>query len=148
MKKILSAVTAVALLWSAQGFAHAPRPTANQVAKYQPIYQPHRPQIAPTRPMSSPARPPQGGYPPRPPHGAYPPRLPHGGGVTIIYQAPSHYSYRHESYSWLNGEPHGAYIESSNYVLVTNWRRLGLPAPLQGMYWIRENGRYVMVQNR
>ena len=69
-------------------------------------------------------------------------------GINIQYNAPSTVQYNHQSYSWVNGEPSSAHIESSTYQVVTNWQHLGLPAPPRGMYWIFEDGRYVLVANR
>ena len=48
----------------------------------------------------------------------------------------------------LNGDPNVARIESSRYSVISDWQRLGLPAPPRGSYWIYENGRYVLVPNR
>lgn len=69
-------------------------------------------------------------------------------GINIQYNAPSTVQYNHQSYSWVNGEPSTAHIESSSYQVVTNWQHLGLPAPPRGMYWVFEHGRYVLVANR
>ena len=84
-------------------------------------------------------------YPSHPPHGGYPPIQ---NGVSIQYHAPTTITQNSQSYSWVNGDPNVARIESSNSVLITDWRRLGLPAPPTGMYWIYEHGRYVLVPNR
>lgn len=84
-------------------------------------------------------------YPSRPPHGAYPPIQ---NGISIQYQAPTTITQNSQSYSWVNGDPNTARIESSNSTLITDWRRVGLPAPPNGTYWIFENGRYVLVPNR
>ena len=51
-------------------------------------------------------------------------------------------------YSWVNGDPNVVHIESSRYTVITEWQRLGLPAPPRGSYWIYENGRYVLMNNR
>ncbi len=96
----------------------------------------HRPHY-PSRPTPS--------YPSHPPHGGYPPIQ---NGVSIQYHAPTTITQNSQSYSWVNGDPNTARIESSNSVLITDWRRLGLPAPPTGMYWIYEHGRYVLVPNR
>ena len=69
-------------------------------------------------------------------------------GINIQYNAPSTVQYNHQSYSWVNGEPSTAHIESSTYRVVTDWQHLGLPAPPRGMYWVFEHGRYVLVANR
>ena len=96
----------------------------------------HRPHY-PSRPTPS--------YPSHPPHGGYPPIQ---NGVSIQYHAPTTITQNSQSYSWVNGDPNTARIESSNSILITDWRRLGLPAPPTGMYWIYEHGRYVLVPNR
>ena len=69
-------------------------------------------------------------------------------GISIQYQAPTTITHNSQSYSWVNGDPNTARIESSSYTLITDWKRLGLPAPPNGTYWIFENGRYVLVPNR
>lgn len=84
-------------------------------------------------------------YPSRPPHGGYPPIQ---NGISIQYQAPTTITHNSQSYSWVNGDPNTSRIESSSYTLITDWKRLGLPAPPNGTYWIFENGRYVLVPNR
>ncbi|OAL75816.1 hypothetical protein AY606_13885 [Acinetobacter sp. SFB] len=84
-------------------------------------------------------------YPSRPPHGGYPPIQ---NGLSIQYQAPTTITQNSQSYSWVNGDPNTTRIESSNYTLINDWRRIGLPAPPNGTYWIFENGRYVLVPNR
>lgn len=68
-------------------------------------------------------------------------------GVNIQYQAPTTINQYSQSYSWVNGDS-SAHIESSNLTLITDWQRLGLPAPPSGMYWAYERGRYVLVPNR
>ena len=84
-------------------------------------------------------------YPSRPPHGGYPPIQ---NGISIQYSAPTTITHNSQSYSWVNGDPNTARIESSSHTLITDWQRLGLPAPPKGMYWIYEHGRYVLVPNR
>ena len=69
-------------------------------------------------------------------------------GISIQYQAPTTITHNSQSYSWVNGDPNTARIESSSYTLITDWKRLGLPAPPNGTYWIYEHGRYVLVPNR
>ncbi|ANF81091.1 hypothetical protein A3K93_02020 [Acinetobacter sp. NCu2D-2] len=95
-------------------------------------------------------------YPPRPqrpipPHHKYPPVLPSHppiqNGVNIQYRAPTTIYQNSNSYTWVSGDPNVARLESSNYVLITDWKSLGLPAPPTGTYWILENGRYVLVPN-
>ncbi|WP_374664660.1 RcnB family protein [Acinetobacter sp.] len=113
---------------------HRPQPPVNRPMhpSQRPIY-PHHPHY-PNRP-----------YPPYPNH-PYPP-MPQSG-VSIHYQAPTTVIQNSQSYSWVNGDPNVAYIESSTQAVITDWRRIGLPAPPSGMYWIFENGRYVLVPNR
>lgn len=67
--------------------------------------------------------------------------------VNVIFQAPTYVQSQHNTYTWVNGDPNVAHIQSSRYVMVTDWRRLGLPAPPHGMYWIFEDGRYALVPN-
>lgn len=108
-------------------------------------------------------RPPQAGYPPRPhPNQPYPNRPPYPihpnhppyykphppqGGVNLTYQAPTYNNYNQQTYMWVNGDPNTAQIKHSEYILISNWRELGLPAPPQGMHWIYENGRYILQDN-
>ena len=99
---------------------------------HRPGYPNHRPHY-PTRPLPS--------YPSRP----YPP-YPQSG-ISLHYQAPTTIIQNSQSYSWVNGDPNVAHIESSTHVVITDWRRLGLPAPPNGMHWILENGRYILVPN-
>lgn len=88
--------------------------------------------------------PPQG-YPNYPsyPHQSYPPQ----NGITIIYnhQFPTQTEYSGTSYGYVNGD--GGRIESSQYTLISDWRRYGLPDPQVGMHWIFENGRYIQISN-
>ena len=110
---------------------HQPNsPQNNYPSSSHPQHRPHYP----SRPTPS-----------YPPHGGYPPIQ---NGVSIQYHAPTTITQNSQSYSWVNGDPNVARIESSNSVLITDWRRLGLPAPPTGMYWIYEHGRYVLVPNR
>ncbi|OTG93960.1 hypothetical protein B9T24_12905 [Acinetobacter sp. ANC 4654] len=110
---------------------HQPNyPQNNYPQSSHPQHRPHYP----SRPTPS-----------YPPHGGYPPIQ---NGVSIQYHAPTTITQNSQSYSWVNGDPNVARIESSNSVLITDWRRLGLPAPPTGMYWIYEHGRYVLVPNR
>jgi nickel/cobalt homeostasis protein len=69
-------------------------------------------------------------------------------GVSIQYHAPTTITQNSQSYSWVNGDPRTARIESSSTTFISDWERLGLPAPPTGTYWIYENGRYVLVPNR
>ncbi len=110
---------------------HQPNyPQNNYPQSSHPQHRPHYP----SRPTPS-----------YPPHGGYPPIQ---NGVSIQYHAPTTITQNSQSYSWVNGDPNVARIESSNSILITDWRRLGLPAPPTGMYWIYEHGRYVLVPNR
>jgi Ni/Co efflux regulator RcnB len=84
-------------------------------------------------------------YPAHPRPSAYPTLQ---NGVTIHYQAPTTITQNSQSYRWVNGDPNTAQIESSSGVLITDWHRLGLPAPPTGTYWIYEQGRYVLVPHR
>ncbi|MEZ2901904.1 RcnB family protein [Acinetobacter terrestris] len=85
-------------------------------------------------------------YPQRPSHHQNYPTIQNG--ISIQYQAPTTITHNSQSYSWVNGDPNTARIESSSYILISDWKRLGLPAPPNGAYWIFENGRYVLVPNR
>ena len=85
-------------------------------------------------------------YQQRPPHHQTYPTIQNG--ISIQYSAPTTITHNSQSYSWVNGDPNTARIESSSYTLITDWQRLGLPAPPNGTYWIFENGRYVLVPNR
>ena len=82
---------------------------------------------------------------PYPPYGGYPVIRP---GISIQYQAPTTITQNSQSYSWVNGDPNSARIESSSYSLVTDWQNLGLPAPPKGTYWVYQNGHYVLMSNR
>ena len=74
---------------------------------------------------------------PRPPH-----HQPH---LQVIYQAPTYVQYHQNTYTWVNGDPNVAQIHHAQREVITDWRRVGLPAPPHGMYWIFENGRYSLV---
>ena len=106
-----------------------------------PAYDPPR-QHHPQRPV-----PPRPYYPQRPAHGGHP-RVQSQSGLNIQYQAPTTIYQNSNSYSWVNGDPNVARIESSRYTMISDWQRLGLPAPPWGSYWIYENGRYVLMSNR
>ena len=116
----------------------------NRWASYQGVerksHAQHYPQHRPSYPQH---RPPQY-YPPRP-HWDHQPVRP---GISIQYQAPTTIYQNSQSYSWVNGDPNVARIESSTQTIITDWRHLGLPAPPNGSYWIYENGRYILVPNR
>lgn len=85
-------------------------------------------------------------YPQHPSHHQNYPTIQNG--VSIQYQAPTTITQNSQSYSWVNGDPRTARIESSSTTFISDWERLGLPAPPTGTYWIYENGRYVLVPNR
>lgn len=115
-------------------YQHKPSYPQNS-APYSNNLQHHRPYPQPF------ARP----YPPRP-RPNYSPTIQNG--VSIQYQAPTIINQHSQSYHWVNGAPNTARIESSNAILITDWQRLGLPAPPTGTYWTYEQGRYVLVPNR
>lgn len=79
---------------------------------------------------------------PNQPYPVYPPQ----NGVTIIYnhQFPTQTTYSGNSYGYVNGN---GMIKSSQYTLISDWRRYGLPDPQVGMHWVYENGRYVQIPN-
>ncbi|ATO18602.1 hypothetical protein BS636_02445 [Acinetobacter sp. LoGeW2-3] len=137
MKIILSSACLAALLFGASIAAMAGNDWVGYTSK--DTYK---------RPL--PPRPLQQHYPqrPLPPVHHYPNRPVLQNGVSIQYQAPTTIYQNSNSYSWVNGDPNVAHIESSRYVLINDWRRLGLPDPPAGMHWIFENGRYVLVNNR
>ncbi|WP_298143919.1 RcnB family protein [uncultured Acinetobacter sp.] len=84
---------------------------------------------------------------PQAPHRPQWPRPQPQPNVSIQYQGPTTVVQNSQSYSFVNGQPSGS-ISSSRYVFISDWQRLGLPAPPVGMYWIYENGRYALVPNR
>lgn len=148
MKIVVWSAIFASLVWgvSAQTLAGNAWGGYTGVERSKPQHRPpssHYPQQHhPQRPM-----PPGQYYPRRPPHGGYPPAQSQSG-LNINYQAPTTIYQNSNHYSWVNGDPNVARIESSHYSLITDWRRLGLPAPPAGSYWIFENGRYVLVPNR
>ena len=115
-------------------YQHKPSYPQNS-APYSNNLQHHRPYPQPF------ARP----YPSRP-RPNYSPTIQNG--VSIQYQAPTIINQHSQSYHWVNGDPNTARIERSNAILITDWQRLGLPAPPTGTYWTYEQGRYVLVPNR
>lgn len=139
MKIILSGACLAVLLCGAS----FPVIAANNWVGYSSKDHYKRPQ--PPRPKA-----PQQYYPqrPLPPVQHYPNRPVIQNGVSLRYQAPTTIYQNSNSYSWVNGDPNQAQIESSRYVLINDWRRLGLPDPPVGMHWIFENGRYVLVNNQ
>lgn len=130
--------------------ASAPAMAENQWGNYRGV-ESSKPQHRPHPPVHQPGYPdyrphyPQRPYPNRP-HYHHPPVIQNG--ISIQYQAPTTITQNSQSYSWVNGDPNAAHIESSTQTVITDWRRLGLPAPPNGMYWIYGNGRYVLVPNR
>ncbi|WP_180101168.1 RcnB family protein [Acinetobacter sp. YH12151] len=147
---LLSAIFAALLLGaSAQtmagnawgGYTGVERSKPNYRAAPSRSYDPPR-HSYPQRPM-----PPRPHYPQRPTHWGYPPAQSQSG-LNIQYQVPTTIYQNSNSYSWVNGDPNVARIESSRYSVISDWQRLGLPAPPRGSYWIYENGRYVLVPNR
>ena len=125
----------------------------NQWSNYQGVdrtqnqHRPHYP--SQSYPQNRPHYPSQS-YPhypnsPYPPYGGYPVIRP---GISIQYQAPTTITQNSQSYSWVNGDPNSARIESSSYSMVTDWQNLGLPAPPKGTYWVYQNGHYVLMSNR
>lgn len=125
---------------------------ANQWSNYQGVertHNQHRPHLPENNyPQNRPHYPQQRPHYPNssyPPYGAYPVIQP---GISIQYQAPTTITQNSHSYSWVNGDPNSARIESSRYSVVTDWQNLGLPAPPRGTYWIYQNGRYVLMSNR
>lgn len=133
--------------------ASAPAIAENQWGNYhgvdssKPQHRPHPPVHRPGYPDYRPHYPhrPMPPYPNHPPH-HHSPVIQNG--ISIQYQAPTTITQNSQSYSWVNGDPNAAHIESSTQTVISDWRRLGLPAPSNGMYWIYENGRYVLVPNR
>ena len=125
----------------------------NQWSNYQGVdrtqnqHRPHYPNQS--YPQNRPHYPSQS-YPhypnsPYPPYGGYPVIRP---GISIQYQAPTTITQNSQSYSWVNGDPNSARIESSSYSVVTDWQNLGLLAPPKGTYWVYQNGHYVLMSNR
>lgn len=101
----------------------------------------------------NPIRPPVNHQPPYYPNYPHPsqrpyPIYPQHNGVTIIYNHsyPTQTEYRTESQGFVNGDPHGQ-IESSSYMLISDWQRYHLPAPNVGMHWIYQQGHYLQVPN-
>lgn len=84
------------------------------------------------------------------PHPSYPAYghagYPQQNGVTIIYNQflPSQTTYSNQNYGYVNGQ---GSIESSSYMLISDWRRYNLPDPSVGMHWIYQNGRYLQIPN-
>lgn len=148
MKKLV-VYTVLAMLYGVSASTQA----ENQWSNYQGIdrtqnqHRPHYPNQS--YPQNRPHYPNQS-YPhypnsPYPPYGGYPVIRP---GISIQYQAPTTITQNSQSYSWVNGDPNSARIESSSYSMVTDWQNLGLPAPPKGTYWVYQNGHYVLMSNR
>lgn len=79
------------------------------------------------------------------PYPAYP-QAPQNG-LTIIYRQslPTAVQYQSKQTGYVNGSQ--GRIESSQYMLISDWRRYGLPDPQVGMHWIYQHGRYLQVPN-
>lgn len=148
MKKLV-VYTVLAMLCGVSASTQA----ENQWSNYQGVdrtqnqHRPHYPNQS--YPQNQPHYPNQS-YPhypnsPYPPYGGYPVIRP---GISIQYQAPTTITQNSQSYSWVNGDPNSARIESSSYSVVTDWQNLGLPAPPKGTYWVYQNGHYVLMSNR
>lgn len=148
MKKLV-VYTVLAMLCGVSASTQA----ENQWSNYQGVdrtqnqHRPHYPNQS--YPQNRPHYPNQS-YPhypnsPYPPYGGYPVIRP---GISIQYQAPTTITQNSQSYSWVNGDPNSARIESSSYSVVTDWQNLGLPAPPKGTYWVYQNGHYVLMSNR
>ena len=148
MKKLV-VYTVLAMLCGVSASTQA----ENQWSNYQGVdrtqnqHRPHYPNQS--YPQNQPHYPNQS-YPhypnsPYPPYGGYPVIRP---GISIQYQAPTTITQNSQSYSWVNGDPNSARIESSSYSMVTDWQNLGLPAPPKGTYWVYQNGHYVLMSNR
>lgn len=148
MKKLV-VYTVLAMLCGVSASTQA----ENQWSNYQGVdrtqnqHRPHYPNQS--YPQNRPHYPsqPYPHYPnsPYPPYGGYPVIRP---GISIQYQAPTTITQNSQSYSWVNGDPNSARIESSSYSVVTDWQNLGLPAPPKGTYWVYQNGHYVLMSNR
>ena len=148
MKKLV-VYTVLAMLCGVSASTQA----ENQWSNYQGVdrtqnqHRPHYPNQS--YPQNQPHYPNQS-YPhypnsPYPPYGGYPVIRP---GISIQYQAPTTITQNSQSYSWVNGDPNSARIESSSYSVVTDWQNLGLLAPPKGTYWVYQNGHYVLMSNR
>jgi Ni/Co efflux regulator RcnB len=129
--------------------AKQPRPMSPQNTYPPQGHRPNSPQQPnfqhyPQYPNNGLHRPPVYPNQPRPPQH----RPPIQNGISIQYQAPTTIIQNSQTYSWVNGDPATASISSSTYRVVSDWHRLGLPAPPTDMYWIFENGRYVLMPNR
>lgn len=105
-----------------------------------PLPQQHYPIRPPVNQQSYPYYP--SAHDPMRPYPVYPQQ----NGVTIIYQQqfPTQVEHQHSSSGFVNGQ---GTLQSSNYMLISDWRHYGLPAPQVGMYWIYQNGRYLQVEN-
>ena len=122
---------------------HRPHYPSNSYPQNRPHYSNQSyPQNRPHYPSQSYPHYPNSPYPP---YGGYPVIRP---GISIQYQAPTTITQNSQSYSWVNGDPNSARIESSSYSVVTDWQNLGLPAPPKGTYWVYQNGHYVLMSNR
>lgn len=105
-----------------------------------PYGTPLPPQHYPIRPRA------QRPYPNQHPH-QYP-QYPQQNGISIIYQQsfPQETQYHSEQQGFIHGDANSR-IESSTYMLISDWRHYNLPDPAVGMHWIYQNGRYLQVPN-
>lgn len=114
-----------------------------------PYGTPLPPQHYPIRPpvQNYPAYP-QRPYPNQRPHQGYPHQYPQQNGISIIYQQsfPQQSQYHSEQRGFVHGDANSR-IESSSYMLISDWRRYHLPDPAVGMHWIYQNGRYLQIPN-
>lgn len=114
-----------------------------------PQHYPIRPPVQqypayPSRPYPN-----RGAYPNQHQHRAYPQQsYPQQNGISIIYQQsfPQQTQYHSEQKGFVYGDAN-SHIESSNYMLISDWRRYHLPDPAVGMHWIYQNGRYLQIPN-
>lgn len=69
-------------------------------------------------------------------------------GITVIYQQslPTSTTYQQHQSGFVNGQ--NGSIESTQYMLISDWRRYGLPAPQVGMHWVYQHGRYIQISNQ
>ena len=163
---IFSSVSAIATNdWvnyrSADRTSYAPsRPHAPQSPYGDSNYKGYAdPYGTPLAPQHYPIRPPVQHYPAHPsrpypnqyPHHGYPhqyPQYPQQNSISIIYQQsfPQQSQYHSEQRGFVYGDANSR-IESSSYMLISDWRRYNLPDPALGMHWIYQNGRYLQVPN-
>jgi nickel/cobalt homeostasis protein len=85
---------------------------------------------------------------PHPPHSK--PSVHSRPNVSIHYTAPQTIYSNQQQTIWINGQSSetNTQFQHEQYYVVTDWRKLGLPAPPQGMYWIYQQGRYMLQTQR